>query len=97
MTPHIQFLILACVSLAITVVAIVHAWRRRLRHRAFATVLYGGGYTLIGAAFIVDDILRPPLFVHGFVPGIGIGAIVVALATVLQDTRVLSQADRQAA
>ncbi|MGZ3716381.1 MAG: hypothetical protein ACXVA4_13250 [Ktedonobacterales bacterium] len=52
---------------------------------------------LIGSAFIIDDILRPPLFVHGFVPGIGIGAITVALATILQDSRVLSQPDHRAA
>ena len=97
MTPHIQFLILAGVSLVITVLAIIYAWRRNLRHRVFATVLYGSGYTLIGATFIIDDILRPPLFVHGFVPGIGIGAIVVALATIFQDTRALSQPDRQTA
>lgn len=97
MTPHIQFLLLACVSLAITMLAIIHAWRRRLQHRLFATVLYGGGYTLIGAAFIIDDILKPPLFVHGFVPGIGIGAIVVALAIILQDSRALSSLERQAA
>ncbi|MGZ3637451.1 MAG: hypothetical protein ACXVCO_06015 [Ktedonobacterales bacterium] len=97
MTPHIQFLILACVSLAITMLAIVHAWRKHLPHRVFATVLYSSGYMLIGSAFIIDDILRPPLFVHGFVPGIGIGAITVALATILQDSRVLSQPDHRAA
>lgn len=97
MTPHIQFLILACVSLAITMLAIVYAWRRRTPHRVFATVLYASGYVLIGAAFIIDDILRPPLFVHGFVPGIGIGAIIIALATILQDSRTLSHLSRQAA
>lgn len=91
MTPHIQFLILACVALAITLPAVIYAWRKHAPHRVFATVLYGSGYTLIGAAFIVDDILRPPLFVHGFVPGIGIGAIIIALATILQDTHALSQ------
>lgn len=95
MTPHMQFLILACVSLAITMLAIVYAWCRHTPHRVFATALYGSGYALIGAAFIVDDILRPPLFVHGFVPGIGIGAIVLALATILQGTRTLSQSGHQ--
>lgn len=89
MTPHTQFLILAFVSLVITMLAVIYAWRRRLQHRLFATTLYGSGYALIGAAFIIDDILRPPLFVHGFVPGIGIGAIVVALAVILQDTRAM--------
>lgn len=97
MTPHIQFLILACVSLVITGLAVVHAWRARLQHRVFATVLYGSGYTLIGAAFIIDDILRPPLFVHGFVPGIGIGAILVALAVIRKDMLALAQPDHGSA
>lgn len=97
MTPHVQFLILACVSLAITMLAIIYAWRRHMPHRVFATVLYGSGYMLIGAAFIIDDILRPPLFVHGFVPGIGIGAIMVALAIILQGTHTPSQPNRQTA
>ncbi|HEX8036697.1 MAG TPA: hypothetical protein VF510_22760 [Ktedonobacterales bacterium] len=95
MTPHIQFLILACVSLAITMLAIVHAWRRHLPQRKFATMFYSSGYMLIGAAFIIDDILRPPLFVHGFVPGIGIGVIVIALALVLQDAISRSKSPRK--
>ncbi len=90
MTPHIQFLILAAVSLAITALAIIYGWRARLLNRVFATALYIGGYTLIGAAFIVDDILRPPLFVHGFVPGIGIGAVTLALSLILQDALLAS-------
>ncbi len=95
MTPHTQFLILAGISLVITMLAIVFAWRRHLPHRVFVTVLYGSGYALIGAAFIVDAILKPPLFVHGFVPGIGIGAIVVALAAIRQDAQALSRPERQ--
>ncbi len=80
MTPHTGFLLAAVLSLAFTLPAMVWQWRARQSHRALAATLYIGGYLVIGAAFVIDPILQPPLFIHGFVPGIGTGMIAVALA-----------------
>lgn len=79
MTPHTGFLLAAVLSLLVTLPVLVWRWYTRRPHWMFAAALYFGGYLLIGAAFIVDAIAQPPLFVHGFVPGIGSGMIVVAL------------------
>ncbi|HEX9036183.1 MAG TPA: hypothetical protein VF808_04250 [Ktedonobacterales bacterium] len=80
MTPHEQFTALAVAGLALTAPAIIIAWRARLPSRRLATTLYAAGFTLIALTLILDPILNPPLFYHGFFPGVGIGGIVIALA-----------------
>lgn len=82
MSVHAQFAALALAGFVVTVPVLVIAWVRRLPARRMATILYLVGFALIGATLILDPILRPPLFYHGFFPGIGIGAITVALALV---------------
>ncbi len=80
MTVHTEFIALAVAALALTFPAIIVAWIARLPSRALATALYGTGFVLIAATLIVDSIVNPPLFYHGFFPGIGIGGIIIALA-----------------
>lgn len=82
MSVHTQFIALALVGLALTAPALVAAWRRRLRDRQLATALYTLGFALIGATLLLDPVERPPLFYHGFFPGIGIGCVALALALV---------------
>lgn len=82
MSPHAQFTALALLGCALTAPAVVVAWRLRLADRRLATILYLVGFTLIGATLALDPLLRPPLFFHGFVPGIGIGAVAIALALI---------------
>lgn len=86
MSTHTGFLIAACFSVLMTLPAIVFARHRRLPSRALATWLYVAGYAGIAAALTLDPVVQPPLFVHGFVPGIGTGLILVALALLLHDT-----------
>ena len=80
MAPHTGFLVAAVLSFVITLPAMLWQWRTRLPHRIFSATLYLCGYLLIGAAFVFDAVVQPPLFIHGFVPGIGTGMIAVALA-----------------
>ena len=80
MSVHTEFIALAVASLALTFPALVVAWVARLPSRKLASALYGVGFALIAATLIVDSIVNPPLFYHGFFPGIGIGGIVIALA-----------------
>ncbi len=75
MSVHEQFTALAIAGLLVTFPAMVIAWRARLPSRALATALYGAGFVLIGATLVLDPILSPPLFYHGFFPGVGIGGI----------------------
>lgn len=80
MSVHAQFIVLALAGFALTVPALVAAWLMRLPDRQLATALYTLGFTLICATLILDPIMRPPLFYHGFFPGIGIGCVALALA-----------------
>lgn len=82
MSTHAQFVALTLVGLALTAPALVIAWRGRLPVRRLATTLYVLGFALIVATLIIDPIERPPLFYHGFVPGVGIGCVALALALV---------------
>ncbi|HEX8997352.1 MAG TPA: hypothetical protein VF812_15095 [Ktedonobacterales bacterium] len=80
MSVHAQFVALALVGCALTAPALVAAWRMRLPDRHLATVFYVVGLALISATLILDPIVRPPLFYHGFFPGVGIGAVALSLA-----------------
>lgn len=82
MSVHTQFIVLALVGFVLTVPALVAAWLIRLPDRHLATVLYVLGFALISATLILDPILSPPLFYHGYFPGIGIGSVALALALV---------------
>ncbi len=85
MSVHTQFVALAVVGLVVTLPAMVIAWAARLPSRKLATALYVAGFALIGATLVLDPILSPPLFYHGFFPGIGIGGIAIALALAHRD------------
>lgn len=87
MSVHMQFVALAVVGFALTAPALVVAWLYRLSDRQLATALYLGGFALIAATLIVDPLARPPLFYHGFFPGIGIGMAAVALGLVAMNAR----------
>ena len=82
MSVHAQFIALALVGFALTAPALVAAWLMRLADRQLATALYMLGFALVSATLILDPIVRPPLFYHGFFPGIGIGCVALALALV---------------
>jgi hypothetical protein len=73
-------LLVAVASLLVTLPVMVWQWQMRWPHRIFAATLYMGGYVFIGATFVIDAIAQPPLFMHGFIPGIGSGMIAIALA-----------------
>lgn len=87
MSVHEQFIVMALAGFALTVPALVAAWLMRLPDRQLATALYTLGFALITATLILDPIVRPPLFYHGFFPGIGIGMAAVALALVAMNAR----------
>lgn len=82
MSVHAQFTALALAGLALTAPGLVYAWRGRLRDRRLATTLYAAGCALIGATLLLDPLLSPPLFYHGFFPGIGIACVSLALALI---------------
>lgn len=86
MSAHSGFLLAALLSLFTTPPWPVYVWRKHWPYRALALAFYITGYALIASAFILDPILQPPLFVHSFVPSIGAGTVVVALAIMVQDT-----------
>ena len=79
MTPHAQFFLATCIALIVTLPPIVAVARARLPYRNIIMVLFVGGYSLIGATFVLDSLFNPPLFVHGFVPGIGMSLIGASL------------------
>jgi hypothetical protein len=85
MSTHSGFVLVAVLSLVSTLPLLVFGWRRRSLHRELAVALYLAGYALIGATLLLDPVLQPPLFLHGFVPGMGAGLSVAALALILQD------------
>jgi hypothetical protein len=85
MSTHSAFALVAVLSLILTLPLLVFGWRSRSPHRELALGLYLVGYALIGAALLIDPLLQPPLFFHGFVPGIGVGLVLAALALILQD------------
>ncbi|HZC04654.1 MAG TPA: hypothetical protein VE338_03365 [Ktedonobacterales bacterium] len=87
MSVHAQFVLLALAGFVVTAPVIVVAWIYHLPDRRLASALYAVGFALIGATLIVDPIARPPLFYHGFFPGIGIGAASVAMALVAMGLR----------
>ncbi len=96
MSAHEQFLALAGLSLVVTAPVIAYAATKRLARRWWLMVYYGAGYAIIGAAFVLDAIFAPPLFVHGFVPGIGIALVVEALLLVAVEAFARPIADRRA-
>jgi hypothetical protein len=97
MSVHEQFLALAACSFVATVWAVTWAFMRQFTARWWIVSYYGIGYVIIAAAFMLDEIFAPPLFVHGFVPGIGSAFIVEALLLVATETCVKTIADRKIA
>jgi hypothetical protein len=97
MSVHEQFLALAACSFVATVWAVAWTFRRHLTARWWIASYYAAGYVIIAAAFILDEILAPPLFIHGFVPGIGSAFIIEALLLVAIETCIQANADRRAA
>lgn len=87
MSVHAQFTLMALIAFAVSVPAVIAAWIARLPDRQLATALYSVGYAFIGATLLLDPILNPPLFYHGFFPGVGIGAILIALALIARAFR----------
>lgn len=86
-SAHTQFTLLALLGGALTAPALVAAWMLRLPDRQLATGSYGAGCVLIAGALVLDPIIQPPLFYHGFVPGLGIAAMAIALALVAGSLR----------
>jgi hypothetical protein len=97
MSAHEQFLALTACSFVATVWAVAWTFRRHLTARWWIASYYGIGYVIIAAAFILDEILAPPLFIHGFVPGIGSALIIEALLLVVIATFARSHASQDIA
>jgi hypothetical protein len=97
MTVHEQFLALAVGSFVATVWAVLWAFRRHFAARRWIASYYAAGYVIIAAAFILDEIFAPPLFLHGFIPGIGIALIAEALLLTASEAFARTDADRHAA
>jgi hypothetical protein len=97
MSVHEQFLTLAVGSFVATAWAVAWAFRRHFAARRWIVSYYATGYVIIAAAFILDEIFAPPLFIHGFVPGIGIALIVEALLLVASEALAQADANRYSA
>ncbi len=80
MSTHIGFLLVALASLLVSAPMVALTWRYHLAYRGAITTYYVVGYSVIAAAFILDDIVAPPLFVHGFIPGVGVAQLLFSLA-----------------
>jgi hypothetical protein len=87
MSAHTGFLIVAAVSLALTSPCLALALMWRLAHRRLLATLYLLGYALIAQQFVVDAFINPPLFFHGFGPGIGIGLLIACFGLLREDLR----------
>jgi hypothetical protein len=96
MSVHEQFLALAAGSFVATIWAVMWAFRRRFAARRWIALYYAAGYLVIAAAFILDEIFAPPLFIHGFVPGIGIALIGEGLLLVASGAFARADASRNA-
>jgi hypothetical protein len=72
-------------GMLITSPLVLRAWLRGLPHRTQITGLYAAGYSIIALALIVDAIYNPPLYLHGFTPGIGIGLLLGSFGLYLHD------------
>ena len=97
MSVHEQFLALAAGAFIATAWAVAWAFRRHFAARRWIVSYYAAGYGIIAAAFILDEIFAPPLFIHGFVPGIGIALIAEALLLVASEALARADADRYTA
>jgi hypothetical protein len=84
-SPHTQFMMVDVAGMLVTSPLIMRAWLRALPHRAVIAGLYAAGYGIIALALIVDAVYNPPLYLHGFTPGIGIGLLLGSLALYLHD------------
>ena len=84
MSTHTGFTVAAALSLLATLPLVVSAWRRQQAQRTLVLALYVAGYLFIAVALLLDPVIQPPLFIHGFVPGIGAGLIVIALTLSVQ-------------
>jgi hypothetical protein len=87
MSAHTGFLIVAAASLAMTSPCLALALMWRLTHRRLLAALYLLGYALIAQQFVVDAFINPPLFFHGFGPGIGIGLLIAFFGLFLEELR----------
>ena len=87
MSTHMQFTLLALAALIATLPVMIFASVHRLAFRSLAITFYTSGFALIGAALVLDPVIHPPLFYHGFIPGIGMAMIALGLAIVLQSRR----------
>ncbi len=80
---HVGFLIAGCASLVATLPLIVRGWVRRQPTRRLAAAYYAAGYLVMAAGYTLDSFSNPPLFVHGFIPGIGVALVLIGLSLVM--------------
>lgn len=79
MSPHLQFLLVDLMAMLALCPVLVVAWRRRLRWRAAIGGLYTLGFGVIGLTFLIDGLVNPPLYLHGFSGGVGIGLLLACV------------------
>lgn len=83
MSVHIGFLIAGCASLVVSLPLVVRGWVRRLPNRRLATAYYVAGYLVMAAGYTLDSVSNPPLFMHGFIAGVGVALVLIGLALVI--------------
>ncbi len=83
MSVHLGFLIAGCASLVASLPLVARGWMRRLPTRRLASAYYAAGYLVMAAGYTLDSVSNPPLFLHGFIPGIGVALVLIGLALVM--------------
>lgn len=80
MSVHVGFLIAGCVSLLASLPIVVRGWVCGLPNRRAASLFYAAGYLILAAGYTLDSVINPPLFMHGFIAGIGAAQVIIGLA-----------------
>jgi hypothetical protein len=82
-SAHIGFLIAGVASLLMTLPIVAWGWARRVPSRHLAVGYYAAGYLVMAAGYTLDSVTNPPLFMHGFIAGVGAAQVILGLALLM--------------